>query len=590
MTRHDTPRRVPQALLAAIAIASTGVVAAEAPLSVGPAEADAHLIGPRPVIPLPWQDLTSEWAPGWAFTIHVDATGRVIDAKIDDGSPKLRDQATRAVMAMRFQPFQLDGRDVPATIGYILDSAVADYDGPADRGFPLHPDPAGVHIALRRTSCFGSCPSYRVELRGDGEVAYVGEDNVLVRGEQRWRIAPDRIAPLLALLRESNYLGLAGHYQIDATDLPTQTTSVSVEGRRKFVVDYGGELSGVVASTSAGEPAVPMPAAVVQIERSIDAIAGTESWTRGDEHTMARLRAANWDFRSADAGRALVQLVGDCKAALAQDFLRAGAPIDGQRENGHGIGLPAGAAVCGDAGLVAALDARGLLADHDAAQSFLESSVRSGYPDFVAIALQHGADAKRLDRYGAGLVAEAAKDVHHDDRPPGDATIDSARVIALLNAAGAPCDAPDKEGNRALHRVSGAAVARALLAAGADPNARNAAGQTPLFTQDAADAIPVLLAAGADLRARDRARRTALHGQQWPQVVVALVKAGADVEATDAQGRTPLETAIDEQTALALLDAGARVPADAARRAELVEHATKARWTKLLARLGMPAS
>jgi hypothetical protein len=576
----------------ALALACAAAAAGEAPLSVDPREADAHRIGRAPVVRVPWLDQSSEWSPGWLFMISVDATGKVTGTKIDENnsSPRLRDEATRAVAAMRFRPFRRDGRAVPAEVVYMFAAQAPDYDGPADRSFPAHPDPAQWRIALRRTPCFGSCPAYRVELRGDGEVTYRGVSDVLVTGEQHWRVPAASVAPLLEQLRAAHWLRLAGRYATDATDLPTQTTTLIVGDRRKVVVDYGGETTGALASTSTGAPGVPMPRAVTQVERAIDDIAGTGSWTRGDEHTMARLREAGWDFHSADAGRALTQLVGDCQVSLAQDFLRAGAPLDTERRSGFQIGLAEGAARCGDTGLVATLESRGLLADGAAAQSFLEGSVRSGHPDFVALGLKHGAQATHTDRVGTTLVAEAARVVGDDHDPHGDATFDPVRVIALLLAAGAPCDSPDREGNRPLHWVADAAIARALIAAGADPNARNATGQTPLFTQYAAEAIPVLLAAGADLKARDRQGRTVLHDRDQPKAVAALIKAGADIEATDPQGRTPLETALYEPVALLLLDAGARLPTDPARRAALVDHATKARWTKLLARLGPPAS
>ena len=73
-----------------------------------------------------------------------------------------------------------DGQPVVAWTRLHVRSRAADYLGPGDRVFPAQPDLSQVLISLKRTQCYGTCPSYRVQIRGNGEVLYRGEEFVLV--------------------------------------------------------------------------------------------------------------------------------------------------------------------------------------------------------------------------------------------------------------------------------------------------------------------------------------------------------------------------------------------------------------------------
>ncbi len=51
--------------------------------------------------------------------------------------------------------------------------------------FPTIRDPSSVKITLLRSGCFGTCPSYQVEVHGDGTVLYEGYGYVAVEGQHR---------------------------------------------------------------------------------------------------------------------------------------------------------------------------------------------------------------------------------------------------------------------------------------------------------------------------------------------------------------------------------------------------------------------
>src|SRR5205085_3979605 len=102
---------------------------------------------------------------------------------------------------------------------------------------------AKILITIKREVCFGSCPIYSAEIYSDGTVVYHGEGNVKVEGEKRHRITNDRVAELIRAFQRINYFSLKDRYEVDenghsVTDRPTTTTSLSLNGKYKKVVDY----------------------------------------------------------------------------------------------------------------------------------------------------------------------------------------------------------------------------------------------------------------------------------------------------------------------------------------------------------------
>lgn len=559
--------------------------AAEAPVQVDVDEVLSHLIGPPPVIHMPWVDLTkSRGGGGWFFRITVAEDGSVATAVLDQGTPSRRQRALQLARAMKFKPFERDGRAVPATFTFRINGEALDYTGPGDRAFPPVVDPKQVSIALQRTGCLGSCPSYRVEVRGDGWVTYRGESDVLVEGEHRWRVAPEAVAALLERFRQAGYFKLQGRYAVNAYDLPSTTTRLAIGPQKKFVYDYGGGgVGNTLASTSFGGDPPQMPLAVTELEDAIDAVAGTASWITGDDNSVAMLRKAGWNFRSRAAAHGLSLLVRECRTALATQFIQAGAPVNVANQGVFEASLPmADAAHCGDVGLVRLMADKGALARSADAWAFLEAAAESGYPAFVEIALKHAPPFKGASREHRWVLFQVA-----EGRGPGNgavhgAAFDPGRVVELLVAAGADPNLRRRDGDTPLHVASSGAVARALIRGGADVNARGQWGWTPLFNKYWPEPKLALIEAGADLGARTPQGDTALHYQHYPEVTKVLIQAGLDVNARDNDGGTPVETATEEEIALMLLAAGARLPTDPARRSALAAKATEKQWTKLL--------
>jgi cytohesin len=254
--------------------------------------------------------------------------------------------------------------------------------------------------------------------------------------------------------------------------------------------------------------------------------------------------------------------------------------------NVAGKGFSAGppvafAAHCADVDLVRAMVAKGALKRSSDARFFLWSSVASGHPGMVALALTHYGNVNSKGEDGTPLLSQAAGS-YVDDDAPGVASFDSAKVVEILIDAGADPNARDEDGKTPIFEANDAAVTAALLRRGADPNARDNAGQTALFDRYFAEAKIVLVASGVDIDARDKLGRTALFYQDYPDSIKALLDAGANLDAVDLEGLSAIEQMNSESGTSALLTAGAKLPSNPARLNAMIATATEKKWTGLL--------
>ncbi|MBV9989651.1 MAG: hypothetical protein JOZ72_00025 [Alphaproteobacteria bacterium] len=131
--------------------------------------------------------------------------------------------------------------------------------------FPKIAEWKTLRITLERDVCLGSCPSYTVEIAGDGSVVYQGRACVAQAGERHAQIPVADVKDLVAKFRDVDVFTLRGEYRAQVTDHPTFTTTIAFDGRKKSVVDHVGASAG-------------MPHKVTALEDAIDAAAGTGRW------------------------------------------------------------------------------------------------------------------------------------------------------------------------------------------------------------------------------------------------------------------------------------------------------------------------
>ena len=133
--------------------------------------------------------------------------------------------------------------------------------------FPEVNDWDSVRITLQRTACFGSCPSYKLTIFGDGRVLYHGYTFVDYCGEYHGHVSREAVQQLVELFRSADYFNLFDRYDARASDAPAFTTSISFDDKRKSVFDDVGVYSG-------------MPEIVNKVEDGIDRLAGPRVWAK----------------------------------------------------------------------------------------------------------------------------------------------------------------------------------------------------------------------------------------------------------------------------------------------------------------------
>lgn len=131
--------------------------------------------------------------------------------------------------------------------------------------FPEIHDWNTLRITLSRGACYGTCPTYEVEIHGDGTVLYDGKANVAADGRRTAKISHASLVELVDIFRKADYFSLSDRYVSSVTDNPAYETSISFDGLHKSVLDYAGRRAG-------------MPSTVSDVETAIDHLSGASKW------------------------------------------------------------------------------------------------------------------------------------------------------------------------------------------------------------------------------------------------------------------------------------------------------------------------
>jgi len=60
-------------------------------------------------------------------------------------------------------------------------------------------------IQIRKTTCFGKCPVYSVIVFKDGKVTFNGIDNVLLKGEQKFKISKTKLKNIKEIFQKTSF-------------------------------------------------------------------------------------------------------------------------------------------------------------------------------------------------------------------------------------------------------------------------------------------------------------------------------------------------------------------------------------------------
>ena len=466
--------------------------------------------------------------------VIVSVGGNVESAHAVDGPKKFFSEAEAIERDRQFKPFEQDEVPVRALIKDWVQIVPPEEWAKPRVPFPEIKDMNTLRMSLTRTSCFGSCPAYSIEVRGSGETIYRGERNVLITGEHHATASRQEVIRLLETFRIADYFSLKDGYSQFVTDVPTYTTAIEFDGRKKSVGDHVGDGAG-------------MPDIVTELEDKIDEVAGTEKWLNENSKTWPALVAEHWNFHSdTDENRTLFASVAERGSGeLIRHFIAAGSPALAM--NKDGASPLVNAAEKGNLDLVRSMvNTQAQLSSQLLFRS-LRAAAHSGNVDLMEFLISKGADVNGIsdnpnDR-DTVLIGAAS-------RCKKEAVEETLRYHAHV-------DAQDFNGNSALSRfLSSCTPATAdadiegtfelLVAAGANVNLKNDQGQTPIFSACWDDrAVALLARAGADLNAKDKFGQTPLMHCVTSDFARAMIAAGADLFVRNREGHTAAEAARD---------------------------------------------
>jgi ankyrin repeat protein len=504
------------------------------------------------------------------LTLVVSENGDVLKAEAggDKDTLKFWPQVQDEVLRRKFAPFETDGKNVTAEVEEYIDLVPPERLPTRHVAAPDIRPNSKIAITLQRTGCYGTCPSYSVELRTD-EVVFEGSGYVVATGVHRDRSDPDAVRKLAKEFVAANFYSMNPEYEANITDNPTYILSINIDGHEQKVVDYVGEWVG-------------MPAVIRRLEDEVDTVARTDRWIEGAPGLVDALQSEKFDFKTFLAQRILKQAILRGQTTTVRELLLAGVPLeplpnphpkeasfepfldnrgllqDASRQpetlqallklgvsrtdqSDKDLAL-VGAAESGNLESVRALIAYGANPNADlgkitpvhrneddsdevaakrGAGSILMAAAESGNPEVVREILRGHPNLEVRDNRGQTAIFRAG-----DSR---DTDKDGARVecVRLLAEAGANVNARDVDGNTPLHETFLTAVEEELLKAGADLNARNNNGETPIFTTGDDDAIPLFIAHGADLAILNKDNKTVVEAakEKSPSRQEALRKA-----------------------------------------------------------------
>lgn len=167
-------------------------------------------------------------------------------------------------------------------------------------------------ITMERTACHGTCPIYKLAIRGDGTVTYEGQDFVQVKGQQTASLSPAQIQELVSAFEQASFFTLMDYTHVNTTDSPTVITSITLNGQSKTVNHYYGDSSA--------------PQALFDLESKIDEITNSNQWT-GSVTSPPEETGVVVTFRVADSEQFKIRLTDPTDIEVARKlFAGSGAP------------------------------------------------------------------------------------------------------------------------------------------------------------------------------------------------------------------------------------------------------------------------
>jgi hypothetical protein len=463
-----------------------------------------------PVVSYPSGTVMPDGSWGVEVSLRIDELGRVACYGANDQFDRpIRFTAERiaALRDLNYQPFLLEGRVVSA----VVTEEIREQELPVHLPMPSVPVDK-VHIALERSACYGSCPSYRVDIFGDGRAVYRGRGFVDVEGEHHYLVSREAVADLVQSLRAKDIWSMRPSYRGMVTDNPSYLLTIQLGDEVHRIDDYVGAMAG-------------MPIAVTEFENQVDKVANSAMWINLSTQGVKLLEEENFPFNSPAGGALLRRALEDDAAddGAAVRLIELGAPLNTATKptfGSSGRPLLMEALRNRHASAVAALIERGALVKHGRVdQASLDTAFRA--------AIEGGSLALVKQIWDAGGGVRPA--LYFDDIGDGEA---NARVVPVALALRVPY--PNKGDWQGLE------IAQWLQGQGCDLTAHAANGTTLLhIATEAGDRnfVGYLLSQGVDPSTPGEYGLPALGGARDEDIALMLIQAGTDLSMMEEGGK-----------------------------------------------------
>lgn len=495
-----------------------------------------HFLGPYGSIRTPKAAADAFFLGSVGVTIVVDTKGNVVQAGAKGDRNEFASQAESIARRWKFIPFERNGRPVVAKIHTSVQINPPEQRRDYRQPFADVKDRHSLRIRLERTACLGTCPSYSVEITGDGKVTYRGERFVAIQGGHHATLDQRAIDDLIAHFRDADFFSLLDNYAAAITDNPNYTVSIAYDGRTKTVNDYVGLVVG-------------MPDAVHDLEDAIDRIAGITRWTAGDSETVPSLRAEGWDFTSMkpenlSLAAGIAQYGSD---GALKDLIAAGAPITTSVKIGFGPEASTAleiAAARGNAAMVSALLTAGVKWPKSVLSQAMARGAHAGITEIIGQLAIYGADARFKNEDGHTVLMNAAES--------GVADAIASVLFFETGSGGGGFGQPPTDKNTDVNAQDGEGKTALMM------NSSSFGGDEPPLGYDRGKCVSALIGAGALVDVKDKNGDTALIANSfYVDVAAALLKGGANANAQNANGDTALMRALTPKLVEVLLQGGA---------------------------------
>lgn len=121
-------------------------------------------------------------------------------------------------------------------------------------------------ITFQKTSCYGKCPVYSLEIFANGKIKFKGEKNIDKIGNYNKTISKKEIEKLKESFISAGFFDLKDEYTSKKTDLPTTFIAFENKGQYKKIKDYS-----------------DAPEVLNNLEKMIEDIVNAEGWEKQGE-------------------------------------------------------------------------------------------------------------------------------------------------------------------------------------------------------------------------------------------------------------------------------------------------------------------